>query len=55
MASILELSDTHFDLNSSTRTDHKQVDCLIWELWRYGKGGGEIVLLGDIFALGGPG
>ena len=51
MASILVISDTHFGLNSSTLTNHKQVDCLIWEIWRYGKGCGEIVLLGDIFDL----
>jgi predicted phosphodiesterase len=51
MASILVLSDTHFGLGSSTLTNHKQVDCLIWEVWRYGKGCGEIVLLGDIFDL----
>lgn len=51
MSSILVISDTHFGLNSSTLADHKQVDCLIWEIWRYGEGCKEIVLLGDIFDL----
>lgn len=51
MASVLVISDTHFGLNSSTLTDHKQVDCLIWEIWRYGNGCQEIVLLGDIFDM----
>jgi predicted phosphodiesterase len=51
MASILVISDTHFGLNSSTLTNHNQVDCLIWEIWKYGNGCREIVLLGDILDL----
>lgn len=51
MASVLVLSDTHFGLDSSTLADHRQVDFLIWEIWRYGKGCEEIILLGDILDL----
>jgi predicted phosphodiesterase len=51
MASVLVISDTHFGLDSSTLADHRQVDSLIWEIWRYGNGCEEIILLGDVFDL----
>ena len=49
MGSIAVISDTHFGLDSSTLANPKKVDDLIWELWRYGGGCDEVVLLGDIF------
>lgn len=51
MASVVVISDTHFGLDSSTLAEQRQVDSLIWEIWKYGKGCEEIVLLGDIFDL----
>jgi len=49
--SIIAISDTHFGLSSSTLRQAKRVDFLIWEMWRYGDGCEEIVLLGDILDL----
>jgi predicted phosphodiesterase len=51
MASIIVISDTHFGLDTSTLTDHSKVESLIWEIWKYGNGPAEIVLLGDILDL----
>ena len=51
MESAVVISDTHFGLEASTLADPKKVDYLIWELWKYGRGCGEIILLGDIFDL----
>jgi len=45
------ISDTHFGPGTSTLSSRKMVDYLIWELWRYGEGCDEIVLLGDILDL----
>jgi len=49
MPSAVVISDTHFGLESSTLADQKAVDNLFDEIWRYGLGCDEVVLLGDIF------
>ena len=51
MTSTVVISDAHFGINSSTLINPKRVDCLFWEIWRYGNGCDEIVLLGDVFDL----
>lgn len=51
MTSTAVISDVHFGTNLSTLANPRRVDYLIWELWRYGDGCDEIVLLGDIFDL----
>jgi predicted phosphodiesterase len=51
MTSVLVISDTHFGLDSSTLAGQRQVDAFVWEIWKYGKGCEEIILLGDIFDL----
>jgi len=51
MTSTMVISDTHFGLESSTLSKEKQVDNLIWEIWKFGGGCDEVVLLGDIFDL----
>jgi predicted phosphodiesterase len=51
MTSTVVISDAHFGINSSTLLDPKRVDRLFWEIWRYGNGCDEIVLLGDVFDL----
>lgn len=49
MASTFVISDTHFGLDSATLASSKEVDRLLYDMWRYGKGCDQIVLLGDIF------
>jgi UDP-2,3-diacylglucosamine pyrophosphatase LpxH len=49
--STVVISDTHFGVSSALLTDPGKVDYLLWEIWRYGGGCEEIVLLGDIFDL----
>ncbi len=49
MASAVVISDTHFGLASATLADPGKVDSLILEIWRYGHGCDQVVLLGDIF------
>lgn len=49
--SIAVISDTHFGSKSSVLSRRDNVDYLIWELWRYGDGIDEVVLLGDILDL----
>jgi UDP-2,3-diacylglucosamine pyrophosphatase LpxH len=49
MASTVVISDTHFGLTSATLANPKKVDRLISEIWRYGEGCDQVVLLGDIF------
>lgn len=49
MASTFVISDTHFGLNSATLASSKEVDRLLYDMWRYGKGCDQIILLGDIF------
>lgn len=43
------ISDTHFGSGLSTLSDAKKMEQLIWEIWRYGGGCDELVLLGDVF------
>jgi UDP-2,3-diacylglucosamine pyrophosphatase LpxH len=49
MVSAAVISDVHFGSGSSTLSDVKKAEQLIWEIWRYGGGCDELVLLGDIF------
>lgn len=49
MSTVIVLSDTHFGLSSSTLKESKKIDQLIQEIWRFGQGWEELVLLGDIF------
>ncbi|MFB3765290.1 MAG: UDP-2,3-diacylglucosamine diphosphatase [Methanotrichaceae archaeon] len=49
MASTFVISDTHFGLDSATLANSKKVDSLLSDMWRYGKGCDQIILLGDIF------
>lgn len=51
MLSIAVISDTHFGSRYSNLSRREKVDYLIWELWRYGEGIDEVVLLGDILDL----
>lgn len=51
MESAVVISDTHFGLEASTLANPRKVDYLMWELWKHGRGCGEIILLGDIFDL----
>jgi len=49
MVSVAVISDTHFGLDQSTLSSSDKVGQLIWEIWRYGGGCDEVILLGDIF------
>jgi UDP-2,3-diacylglucosamine pyrophosphatase LpxH len=49
MPSAVVISDTHFGLDSSTLANRKAVDELFGEIWRFGPGCDEAMLLGDIF------
>ncbi|NPV61829.1 MAG: UDP-2,3-diacylglucosamine diphosphatase [Methanotrichaceae archaeon] len=49
MVSIAVISDTHFGLDRSTLSNSDSVGQLIWEIWKFGGGCDEVVLLGDIF------
>ncbi|HOT06663.1 MAG TPA: metallophosphoesterase [Methanotrichaceae archaeon] len=49
--SIVVISDTHFGGRSATLCRESRVDYLIWEIWRYGDGFDELVLLGDVLDL----
>jgi len=49
--SVAVISDTHFGSTCSALSRRDNVDYLIWELWRYGDGIDEVVLLGDILDL----
>ncbi len=49
MASTFVISDTHFGLDSATLANPKMVDRLLSDMWRYGRGCDQVILLGDIF------